>query len=162
VRGRRQIRQSKTGKLVPVKDTPELGARLEQARKRVAELKLKFATRPETIVVDETTGLPYVEDTYRHVFGEVRALAIAGSEELGLAPCPSIAGKRDQDFRDTAVTWLALAECTMAEICAITGHSARSVQTIIEHYLGAGAQLADNGIDKLQAWMLREGMSLAG
>jgi hypothetical protein len=94
------------------------------------------------------------------VFGDVHELAIAGSAELGLTPCPSLAGKRDQDLRDIAVTWLARAGCTMAEICAITGHSARSVQTIIEHYLGAGRELADQAIDKLVAWMQREGIAV--
>jgi len=118
----------------------------------VAAIKLKMGTRPDTVIVDETTGLEYVQDTYRHVFGEVRARAARS--------CPSLATKRDQDLRDTAVTWLARAGCTMAEICAITGHSAQSVQTIIKHYLGAGPELADAGIDKLVAWMQREGIAV--
>jgi hypothetical protein len=160
VDNRRQIRQSKTKRLVAVKETPQLAARLDAARARVAAIKLKMGTRPDTIIVDETTGETYNQDTYRHVFGEVRELAIAGSAELGLPPCPSLAGKRDQDLRDTAVTWLARAGCTMAEICAITGHSAQSVETIIKHYLGAGRELADAGIDKLVAWMQREGIAV--
>jgi hypothetical protein len=160
VEGRHLFRQSKTNKLVAVKEAPQLRARLEQARARVAAVKLAFGTRPETVVVDETTGLPYVQDTYRHVFGAVRALAEQGSNEFALAPCPSLAGKRDQDLRDTSVTWLARAGCTMPEICAITGHSAKSVQTIIDHYLGAAAELADAGIDKLVAWMQREGVAV--
>jgi len=98
--------------------------------------------------------------SYRTAFGDVRALAAQGSKEYGLAPWPSLARKRDQDLRDTAVTWLARASCTMAEICAITGHSPKSVQTIIEHYLGAGPELADAGIDKLVAWMQREGIAV--
>jgi hypothetical protein len=46
------------------------------------------------------------------------------------------------------------------QICAISGHSPRSVQTIIEHYLGATRELADAGIDKLVAWMEREGIAV--
>lgn len=161
VDGRRHFRQSKRkGKLVAVKETPQLTARLDAARARVAAVKLKFGTRPETVVVDETTGLPYVQSTYRHVFDDVRALAIKGSNEFALAPCPSLARKRDQDLRDTSVTWLARAGCTLLEICAITGHSAKSVQTIIDHYLGSAAELADAGIDKLVAWMQREGIAV--
>jgi hypothetical protein len=57
----------------------------------------------EQIVIDETTGAPYVQDTYRHVFGEVRQLAASGSDKLGLAPCPSLAARRDQDLSDTSV-----------------------------------------------------------
>lgn len=152
IEGRHHFRQSKTHKLVAVKEAPALKARLDQARARVAAIKLAKGTRPETVVVDETTGMPYVQDTFRHVFGEVRAAAIAAM--------PSLAGKRDQDLRDTSVTWLARAGCTMAEICAITGHSAKSVQTIINHYLGSAAELADAGIDKLVAWMQREGIAV--
>jgi hypothetical protein len=160
VDGRRHFRQSKTKKLVPVKETPQLAARLEAARARVAAIKLKLGTRPDTIIVDETTGEPYNQGTYRHVFAEVRALAAKGSNELGLPPCPSLADKLDLDLRDTAVTWLARAGCTLMEICAISGHSAQSVQTIIKHYLGAYAELADAGIDKLVAWMQREGIAV--
>jgi len=150
--GRRHFRQTKTRKLVAVKDAPQLAARLEAARARVAALKLRLGTRPETIVVDETTGEAYRQDTYRHVFAAVRAHA--------LVACPSLAGKRDQDLRDTAVTWLARAGCTLLEICAISGHSPRSTQTIIKHYLGGQAELADGGIDKLVAWMAREGIAV--
>lgn len=190
VDGRRQFRQSKTGKLVAVKETPQLAGRMADARRRVAELcvslGLKAEQRPETVVVDERTGRAYVQDTYRNVFAEVRQAAIAGipdheatagARAAGrndpepvwlLRPCPSLrfqldgewTYKRDQDLRDTAVTWLARAGCTMAEICAITGHSPRSVQTIIEHYLGAARELADSGIDKLTAWFEREGIAV--
>jgi hypothetical protein len=48
----------------------------------------------------------------------------------------------------------------MAEICAITSHSDKSVQTIISHYLGSARELADAGIDKLVAWMQREGIAV--
>jgi len=153
VDGRRQFRQSKTNrKLVPIKETPQLAARLEAARARVAAIKLKLGTRPETIVVDETTGDTYKQDTYRHVFGEVRAHA---AKDM-----PSLAGKRDQDLRDTGVTWLARADNTLPEICAISGHSLQSAQTIIKHYLGDQAALADSGIEKLVAWMAREGIAV--
>jgi hypothetical protein len=75
VDGRRMFRQSKTGALVPIKDAPALAARLAAAKARVAAIKLAIGTRPETIVVDETTGREYNEHTYRHVFADVRALA---------------------------------------------------------------------------------------
>jgi hypothetical protein len=149
--GRRHFRQSKTKRLVAVRETPQLAARLADARARVAALKLRHGTRPEEIILDETTGEPYVQDTYRHAFAEIRAIAAQRAPEL--------AGKRDQDLRDTAVTWLARAGCTLLEICAISGHSPRSVQTIVKHYLGETAELADTGIDKLVAWMQREGIA---
>lgn len=188
VDGRRQVRQSKTKKLVPVKETPQLTARLSEARARNAtlflELGLPADRRAETIVVDETTGRTYEQSSYRHAFADVRALAIAGLRDHVaearpgrnsdepiwiLPPCPSLVHtlddgettlKTDQDLRDTSVTWLARAGATMAEICAISGHSAKSVQTIIRHYLGETRELADAGIDKLVAWMQREGIAV--
>jgi hypothetical protein len=119
-----------------------------------------MGTRPETIVVDEATGLAYNQDTYRHVFADVRELAIKGSNEHALPPCPSLADAHDADLRDTAVTWLARAGCTLVEICAISGHSPQSAQLIIEHYLGSLRELADAGVDKLVAWMQREGIAV--
>jgi hypothetical protein len=150
--GRRHFRQSKTKRLVAIRETPQLAMRLEQARARVAAIKLRMGTRPDTIVVDEMTGMAYSQDTFRHVFAKVRALAARSM--------PSLAGKRDQDLRDTAVTWLARSGCTLLEICAISGHSPRSVQTIIKHYLGSYAELGDSGIDKLVAWIAREGIAV--
>jgi len=156
VDGRRHFRQTKTKKLVAVKDAPQLAARLAEARVRTAAMALKFGhkaeQRPATIIVDERTGDTYKQDTYRHAFAEVRATAAAA--------LPSLLGKRDQDLRDTAVTWLARAGCTLLEICAISGHSPRSAQTIIKHYLGSQAELADAGVDKLVAWMAREGIAV--
>jgi len=153
VDGRRALRQSKTGKLIPCRDTPQLAARLEAARARVAAIKLKLGTRPATIVVDESTGLPYNDTTYRHWFAEVRRVAVAGVPGV-LAPMPSCAEKRDQDLRDTCVILLYRAGATELEICDITGHSYRSVQLIKEHYLGSNnLERADAAIDRLAAFV---------
>jgi hypothetical protein len=88
----------------------------------------------------------------RNPHGEVRKAAARA--------CPSLADKRDQDLRDTAVTWLARAGCTLMEICAISGHSPASVQTIVNHYLGSSAELGDTAIKKLGAWLKQEGIGL--
>ena len=64
--------------------------------------------------------------------------------------------KRDQDLRDTAVTWLARAGCTLPEIASITGHSLRSIHQILQHYLAITPELADSAIAKLVAWMEKE------
>jgi hypothetical protein len=45
---------------------------------------------------------------------------------MTLATCP-LADAWYMDHRDTAVTNLAEAGCTVPEICAISGHSERSV-----------------------------------
>ena len=77
-----------------------------------------------------------------------------------LPPCPSLADKRDQDLRDTAVTWLARAGATLPEIASITGHSLASIHAIMKHYLAMTPELGDAGIDKLIAWMEREGIAV--
>jgi Holliday junction resolvase-like predicted endonuclease len=69
-----------------------------------------------------------------------------------LPPLPSVADARDQDLRDTAVTWLARAGCTMMEIAQITGHSLQSIQQTLRHYLSSHPEIADHAIAKLVAW----------
>lgn len=150
--GRRIFRQNKTDALVAIMETPRLAERLGEARARVAAIKLRLGTRPTTIVVDEATGSTYNADTYRHIFDDVRsecALKHAG-----------IADKRDQDLRDTAVTWLARSSATIPEIAAITGHSLKTIYQILQHYLAITPELGDAGIRKLMNWMDMQGMAI--
>ena len=54
-------------------------------------------------------------------------------------------------MRGTAVTRLALAQCTEAEIATITGHSLRSVRAILDtHYLARDPALGESAIRKLE------------
>jgi integrase len=63
----------------------------------------------------------------------------------------SITGLTFHDLRGTAVTRLALAGATQAEIAAITGHSLADVGAIIDtHYLKRDSGLADAAITKLE------------
>lgn len=172
VNGRRQLKQSKTGTVVAIKETPQLAARLTQARMRVLALKLKLKLRdmPATIVVDETTGRAYNEHTYRHLFADVRALAIKGSNEYALAPCPSLGFtnertgapdfKHDQDLRDTCVILLDRAGNDLLSICDVTGHSYQSAQLIMKHYRARNAARADMAIDRLVDFISREEVQL--
>jgi hypothetical protein len=171
VNGRRNFRQSKTSALVAIKETPQLAARLAQARVRVTALKLKLGLEkmPETVVVDEASGKPYNEHTYRHLFAEIRGLAIKGSNELGLAPCPTLAFinertgapdfKHDQDLRDTCVILLDRAGNDILSICDVTGHSYQSAQLIMKHYRARNAARADVAIDRLVDFISKGGMS---
>jgi integrase len=55
------------------------------------------------------------------------------------------------DLRGTAVTRLAVAGCTEAEIASITGHSLRDVGAILDaHYLHRDPELAGRAIAKLE------------
>jgi hypothetical protein len=56
------------------------------------------------------------------------------------------------DLRGTAVTRLAIASCTEAEIAAITGHTLRDVRSILDtHYLHRDPALAEAAIRKLES-----------
>lgn len=56
------------------------------------------------------------------------------------------------DLRGTAVTRLALIGCTVPQIAAITGHSLKDMEVILEaNYLGGQAELADQAIVKVVA-----------
>lgn len=140
VRGRRVFRQAKTGAIVAVLEAPELERRLAAARARRESAGIVDAR----IVLDEQTWRPFKADHYRHVFAEVRTAAAK--------KCPSVATLRDQDLRDTAVTWMALGGATIPEIIAVSGHSAVSAQTILKHYLARHPELADAAIGKMVAW----------
>ena len=54
------------------------------------------------------------------------------------------------DLRGTAVTMLAEAGCTVPEIAAITGHSLKTVTTILEKYLSRTKALAEAAIEKFE------------
>lgn len=165
INGRRHFRQSKTAALCAIKETPQLTSRLAQAKARVAEIKIRLGLRemPATIVVDEHTGRPYNEHTYRHLFAEIREVAFKGSNELGLAPCPSLEFvdertgapdfKHDQDLRDTCVMLLDRSGSDLLSICDVTGHSYQSAQLIMKHYRARNPARADVAIDKLIAFL---------
>lgn len=62
-----------------------------------------------------------------------------------------IVGVTFNDLRGTAVTRLALAGCTEAEIATITGHSLRDVRSILDaHYLHRDPELGKSAIRKLE------------
>jgi integrase len=63
-----------------------------------------------------------------------------------------IVGLNFHDLRGTAATRMALAGCTVPEIAAVTGHSLRDVETILDlHYLGGRAELATSAMRKMAA-----------
>lgn len=63
-----------------------------------------------------------------------------------------IKGVTFNDLRGTAITRLALAECTEAEIATITGHALRDVRSILDaHHLSRDPALGESAIRKLEA-----------
>ncbi len=119
------LRQGKTGTRVTVPVIEELGAALAAVPRK-----------SPSMLISETTGRPYLEDNFRHVFADIRAAA--GLPDLWF-----------MDLRRTAVVWLAEAGCQVYEIAAITGHSLKHTVAILEVYLPRNATMARNAIAKL-------------
>jgi integrase len=105
-----------------------------------APLKAALATAPKVspIILTNSDGKPWRSESFRWAWN--RACKAAG-----------IVGLTFHDLRGTAVTRLALAGATEAEIATITGHSLRSVRAILDtHYLARDPALAENAIAKLE------------
>jgi hypothetical protein len=152
------FRQMKTGAVATIPPLDRLTVRMVAAKARRADHDAAVAAAGRGVVVwpnvliDEGNWRPWEEEGshYRRAFAAVRAHAIAtGSPAIAEA----LAGFHDQDLRDTAVTWLARAGCTVPEICAVTGHSEQTAYTILKHYLGRHPELARNAMAKVSAWL---------
>jgi Phage integrase family len=146
--GRVRLRQRKTGALVSVLAMPQLVDRLAVIRER----NRATGRVAPTIVFDPRSGEAWNEHTFRHRFSDLR--------DIAAAEVASVASLRFQDLRDTAVTWLARAECTIPEIASVTGHSQETINTVLRHYLVLDETINDRAMEKLHAWALREGLKL--
>jgi integrase len=99
---------------------------------------LDATPRKSPIILMSTYDQPWTSDGFRTSWG--KACKAAG-----------IVGVTFHDLRGTAVTRLALAGCTEAEIATITGHSLRAVRAILDtHYLHRDQGLAESAIRKLE------------
>jgi integrase len=95
--------------------------------------------KPAGQVLLNSHGKPWTEHGFRSSWS--KACESAG-----------IIGVTFHDLRGTAVTRLALAGCTEAEIATITGHSLRDVRSILDaHYLNRDPALAESAIRKLES-----------
>ncbi len=129
-----RLRQRKAkggkGRRVTIPVGSPLKAALDAAKKQ---------ERTAVTILTNSRGLPWTEDGFRASWG--KAFERAGLGDLHF-----------HDLRGTAVTRLALAECTVPEIAAITGHSLETVQDILDaHYLGGRLELAESAIKKLNS-----------
>jgi integrase len=128
-----RLRQSKTSVKVVIPVGAPLKAALDAAAKR------------STIMLVNSDGKPWTSDGFRASWR--KACAAAG-----------IVNVTFHDLRGTAVTRLALAGATEAEIATITGHSLQSVRQILDaHYLARDPALGESAIRKLEnrtVWQL--------
>ena len=121
-----RLRQNKTGIRVTIPVAEPLRKLLDPMRQKVGK------------VLVNTDGDPWTPDGFRSSFGKAQRAA-------------GVVGVTFNDMRGTAVTRLALVECTEAEIATLTGHSLKQVRSILDaHYLHRDPQLAENAIRKLE------------
>lgn len=93
--------------------------------------------RRHAVMLLNSDGEPWTSDGFRSSFGKI-------CDKVGVGEL------HFHDLRGTAVTRLALAGCSEAEIASITGHSMNEVRSILEaNYLGARADLAEAAVVKL-------------
>ena len=122
-----RLRQSKGGRRVTI----PVGAPLKALLDQIAKVS--------TIILTNQRKRPWTEDGFRSSW---RKACIAAG----------IIDRTFHDLRGTAVTRLAIAGCTEAEIATITGHSLADVRTILDaHYLHRDPALAESAIRKLEA-----------
>lgn len=99
---------------------------------------LDATKRKATVICVTSRGTRWTGDGFSASFR--KACEAAGIEGLTF-----------HDLRGTAVTRLALAGCTEAEIATITGHSLKTVGMMLDrHYLSRNAGLAESAIAKLE------------
>lgn len=120
-----RFKQSKTGAKVVI----PVGQPLKEM--------LDTMTRRSPVILTTRRGTPWTLDGF----------SSSWSKAVGKA---EIEGLTFHDLRGTAVTRLALAGCSNAQIAAITGHSLRDVDAILDaHYLGGKTELAEQAMAKL-------------
>lgn len=121
-----RLRQGKTGARVVVPVGAPLKAALDSTEKR------------SPIILVNSDGKPWTADGFRSSWR--KAAAKAGIADLTF-----------HDLRGTAVTRLALAGATEAEIATLTGHTLRDVRAILDaHYLARDPALGESAIRKLE------------
>lgn len=162
------FQQAKTGRRAYVPPTRPLEARLEimRARKQKRWPNVAFT---HLILRNDGTPYPVEGSDFGYDFRAVRAVAsgLAFSIEdffdayggmparlrnAPFAPQPRLLDLNFQDLRDTAVTMLLDAGCDLARVATISGHSLKSVQTIVDrHYFVRNAEMAKSAGRMLDA-----------
>ena len=83
-------------------------------------------------------------------YGNVGLFDLLANFRISFLMLSSITDLHFHDLRGTAVTRLAEAECTNAEIASITGHAMRDVARILDRYLARTDKIALAAIAKLE------------
>ena len=105
-----------------------------------SELDSRRPKKPEGAILRNTRGDAWTSDGFRTSWGKIHTRAGLDTTDL-----------RFNDLRGTAVTRLALSDCTVPQIASVTGHSLKDVERILQaHYLGGKFELAEQAMLKLE------------
>jgi integrase len=120
-----RLRQNKSGTAVAIPVTRRLRSVLDNT------------PRVATTILTDRRARPWNERTFQNSWREAARKA-------------GITGLTFHDLRGTAVTRLAEAGCTTAEIASITGHSMRDAARIVDRYLSRTGKIALAAVAKLE------------
>jgi hypothetical protein len=123
-----RMKQQKTGAIICVPVSKRLGPTLRSINRNIG-----------SVIINETTGEPYLGDTFAHDFRKV-------------ADAADLHHLLFLDLRRTGVVNLARAGCTIAEIAAISGHDLDDTKRILEKYLPRDAIMARHAVNKVDAY----------
>ena len=109
---------------------------LQKQTRTALRAALDRTAKQSALILVNSDGKPWSSDGFRASWRKAQARA-------------GIIGVTFNDLRGTAVTQLALVECTEPEIAAITGHTLRDVRSILDaNYLHRDPALADAAITR--------------
>jgi hypothetical protein len=147
----RWVRTSKNNRALDMPLLGPLPARLEAAKQRKAARK---ATCP-TVVLDPERDQPYDQRLLQDHFREARELAgqfypsLLGKGQLGTMEAKTFTF---EDCRDTGITRLHDAGCSLLQICSWSNHtSVKSLMELVDAYIEISGRTADDAGAKLQA-----------
>ena len=126
------VRQGKTNRWV--------GIPVEGTMRRKIEAALaaanKQAVASTSLVTDERTGMPWSQDAFIHAIVATRKEAIRIAHKRGdEALASELAELQFRDLRRSCVVWLGELGLEDGAISAITGHSLKTIQEMLEIYM---------------------------
>jgi hypothetical protein len=127
------------------------GATGQAQVKVLPPLAMRLGGRTSGLLAPRPSGKAYTGRLFNDHFREVRAEAMKAQ--------PSLADFEFRDLRDTAVTRLHLAGVDLASIALWSGHSMKSIETMLQkHYLVASRDQAIRSGEQFEAWRQRAGI----
>jgi hypothetical protein len=131
-----RFRQKKTGAFLEIPVAGDLRRRIEAQIEHNRNRDVPVLP----LLVNENTGRPWNQHTFCLRFAAARKHAI---EQLDYAPLKKL---QLRDLRRTAVVKMAELGVSVPEIAAITGHSLKTVDRILEIYMPRTTRMAANAM----------------